>query len=215
MNEEIAKAKAEAEATKTKFGEIAGTIQGNINKPLKDLTDISKQVTNVLNVGIKGFSKGIAESIVLGKELKATFKSIAQTLATQILATIIEIIAREAVNLAIQKAISNQKKIQAVFSTAGSFLPFKIPFFGKQSGGAVAKGMPTLVGERGAELFIPNQTGQITQNARGLGGQAVNVNFTINAVDASGIDRLLVERRGTISRIINESVNERGVPSLI
>ena len=48
-----------------------------------------------------------------------------------------------------------------------------------------------------------------------MDGQAVNVNFTINAVDASGIDRLLVERRGTISRIINESVNERGVPSLI
>ena len=51
----------------------------------------------VLNKGIKGFSQGIAESIVLGKELKATFKSIAQTLAVGILQTIIEIIARETV----------------------------------------------------------------------------------------------------------------------
>ena len=96
---------------------------------------------------------------------------------------------------------------------ASSFLPFKLPFFDK--GGAVAKGQPTIVGERGAELFIPNQTGQITQSARGTGTGNVNVNFTINAVDASGIDRLLVERRGTISRIINESVNERGSSNLI
>jgi len=88
-----------------------------------------------------------------------------------------------------------------------------IPFMNK--GGAVAKGQPVVVGESGAELFIPNQTGQITQSARGTGGGAVNVNFTINAVDASGIDRLLVERRGTISRIINESVNERGSSNLI
>ena len=42
--------------------------------------------------------------------------------------------------------------------------------FGFDKGGAVAKGQPTIVGERGAEMFIPNQTGQITQSARGTGG---------------------------------------------
>ena len=35
------------------------------------------------------------------------------------------------------------------------------------SGGSVMKGMPTIVGERGPELFVPNSSGQITQNARG------------------------------------------------
>jgi hypothetical protein len=87
---------------------------------------------------------------------------------------------------------------------------------GFQSGGAVSKGEPIMVGEQGAELFIPNQTGQITQSARGGGNSgAVNVNFTINAVNAAGIDQLLIERRGTISRIINESVNERGRGAII
>ena len=104
MKAEISKANAEAEKTKSVFIETANTIEDNIKKPLKDLTDISKQITNVLNKGIKGFSQGIAESIVLGKELKATFKSIAQTLAVGILQTIIEIIARETVLLAIEKA---------------------------------------------------------------------------------------------------------------
>ena len=86
---------------------------------------------------------------------------------------------------------------------------------GFESGGAVSKGKPILVGERGPELFVPNQTGQITQSARGdVGGGAI-VNFNITTVDAKGFDDLLVSRRGTISRIINESVNERGREALI
>jgi hypothetical protein len=72
-----------------------------------------------------------------------------------------------------------------------------------------------VVGEKGAELFIPNQTGQITQSARGMGGGAVSVNFNINTLDARGFDELLVRNRGTITQIINSAVNERGAKSLI
>jgi hypothetical protein len=73
-----------------------------------------------------------------------------------------------------------------------------------------------MVGENGAEMFVPNQSGQITQSARGTGGNgATTVNFNITTVDAKGFDQLLVERRGTISRIINESVNEKGRGAVI
>ena len=82
-------------------------------------------------------------------------------------------------------------------------------------GGAVSKGEPTIVGERGAELFIPNQTGQITQSARGTGGGQTTVNFNINTVDASGFEELLVRSRGTITQLINSAVNERGSRNLI
>jgi hypothetical protein len=91
-------------------------------------------------------------------------------------------------------------------------------FFGglfRASGGSVQKGKPYVVGEQGAELFIPNSTGQITQSARGTGNGATTVNFNITTVDAKGFDELLVSRRGTISRIINESVNERGREAII
>ena len=88
-----------------------------------------------------------------------------------------------------------------------------IPFMAK--GGAVRKGQPTIVGERGAELFIPNQTGQITQAARGTSGGTTNVNFNINTLDASGFDDLLVRNRGTITQIINNAVYERGSKNLI
>jgi hypothetical protein len=89
-------------------------------------------------------------------------------------------------------------------------------FMPRASGGSVQKDKPYMVGENGAELFVPNSSGQIQQSARGGGNSgAVNVNFTINAVNAAGIDQLLIERRGTISRIINESVNERGRGAII
>ena len=84
------------------------------------------------------------------------------------------------------------------------------------SGGAVSKGKPVVVGERGPELFVPNQTGQITQNARGTGGGgSTNVNFNITTLDARGFDQMLVQNRGTITQIINQAVNERGSKNLI
>ena len=116
----------------------------------------------------------------------------------------------------LKKQTSEMEKQKKIKETTQLMSGNPLGFLGFMSiGGGVQKDRPVVVGERGAEVFVPNQTGQITQSARGTGGGAVNVNFTINAVDASGIDRLLVERRGTISRIINESVNERGSSNLI
>ena len=218
MTSRIEEANKQAKALNSEFEKTAQTVSDGIKKPLEDLKDIGKQITNVLDMGIKGFSKGIAESIVLGKELKATFKSIGQTLAVTILQTLIEIIARETVLLAIEKAKLTYKTISASLSTSnalsglGSLKGF---FGGRASGGSVQKGQPYMVGERGAELFIPNQSGQITQSARGTGGGQTTVNFNINTLDASGFEDLLVRSRGTITSIINNAVNERGEGSII
>ena len=85
----------------------------------------------------------------------------------------------------------------------------------KASGGAVSKGRPVIVGEQGAELFVPNSSGQITQAARGTNSGQTTVNFNINTLDASGFDELLIRNRGTITSIINSAVNERGSKNLI
>ena len=97
---------------------------------------------------------------------------------------------------------------------AGMKLVDKIKGFAK--GGAVSKDNPILVGENGPELFVPNQTGQITQSARGTGGgNGTTVNFNINTVDASGFEDLLFRSRGTISALINQAVNEQGRGAVI
>ena len=86
---------------------------------------------------------------------------------------------------------------------------------GFAQGGAVSKGKPVLVGERGAEIFVPNSTGQIVQNARGQGGGGVNVNFTINTIDSRGFSDALQENRGTITGIINNALAEKGRSELV
>ena len=208
------------------------------DESLRDLQNklsfVKETIAEGINAGITKISDSLSRTIILGENLKDTFKKMAQDILLRVLSAFIEMGIRLAINLAlenkqvtalltklgIEKLITREKNAQAratssssMGSTFSSILSFGSKFFDK--GGAVSKGQPVVVGERGAELFIPNQTGQITQSARGTGTGNVNVNFTINAVDASGIDRLLVERRGTISRIINESVNERGSSNLI
>ena len=98
----------------------------------------------------------------------------------------------------------------------GSLLNFGISkLLGFQHGGSVSKGKPTIVGERGPELFVPNQTGQITQNARGAGGGSVNVNFSITTLDATGFSEMLAQNRGTITSIINNAMNEKGARGIV
>ena len=86
---------------------------------------------------------------------------------------------------------------------------------GFQSGGAVSKGQPIMVGEQGPELFVPNQTGQITQSARGTGGGETNINFSINATDVRGVKELLIDNRATIVNVINSALNEKGKEAIV
>ena len=111
------------------------------------------------------------------------------------------------------KEMEKQKKIQGMtMLMSGNPLGF-LGFMSK--GGAVSKGKPVVVGERGAELFIPNSSGQITQSARGTSGGSVNVNFNITAMDTQGFDEALQNNRGTITAIINNALTEKGRSELV
>jgi len=200
-------------------------LNSNALQNLKNKTlDIRNIIVDVADKGITNISRGLAESLVLGRSLKETFQNMAQTLAINVLSAIIEIVARKGAELLIEKAITREKQKQASLSAVagigGSILggvgSFIGGFLGFAKGGAVSKGNPILVGENGPELFVPNQTGQITQNARGTGtGGGTTVNFNINTVDASGFEDLLFRSRGTISALINQAVNEQGRGAVI
>jgi hypothetical protein len=56
-----------------------------------------------------------------------------------------------------------------------SYTPSYIhPFTHRAGGGPVTAGTPYIVGERRAEVFVPNQNGRIIPNTRGAGGVTVN-----------------------------------------
>ena len=221
----IAKAEGEAEKVLFSFRKVAEVIGQKIRK---DFESINTTIGNYILKGIQNFSRSLAEAVVYGKQLNASLKELAQKILVDILSFTIQLVIqrkieavlvdrgiikeRQKLNLIHQQS-SALKKQAALKMMGGIGSMFGLPFFA--SGGAVSKGKPVVVGERGPELFVPNQTGQITQNARGAGGSPVNVNFTINAIDTQGFQEALVQNRGIISNIINQAVNERGAKNLI
>lgn len=216
------------EKTIDKFKELNKQSLEELNTKLRNARDILIQSAND---AVPKLSEGIARSVVLGEKLTDTFKKLAQDVLIRVLSFYIELGIRTMTDIALQKIkntildsqnrklqqqtseLKKQQKIQGTMMLmTGNPLGF-LGFMAK--GGAVRKGQPTIVGEQGPELFIPNQTGQITQNARGAGGSPVNVNFSITTLDARGFEEMLVQNRGTISNIINQAVNERGGRNLI
>lgn len=91
-------------------------------------------------------------------------------------------------------------------SGMGDFVP---AFTGRATGGNTAY----MVGEQGPELFVPNRPGTIVpadDTARRSEGTPTNVSFSINAIDARGVEEVLMQQRGNIISMIREAANARG-----
>jgi len=212
-------AKEEAEEIKLSMQKVADVVGQQIKK---DFESINNTVGKMILGGVKNFSRALAEAVVLGKQLNQSLKELAQKLLVDILAFAIQLVLqRQIENFLIEKGLIAEKKKTAEIKKQNKELMFQsglrmlgqgIPHFA--SGGAVSKGKPVVVGERGAELFVPNSTGQIQQNARGTGG-GVNVNFSITTLDATGFSEMLAQNRGTITSIINSAMNEKGSRGII
>ena len=86
-------------------------------------------------------------------------------------------------------------------------------------GGPVTGGDSFLVGERGPEIFTPNNSGRIIPNNKlnqggsGGGGNSMSksdVSITINAIDTQTGVAFLLSQKDTISAIFNSSLTSNG-----
>ena len=86
---------------------------------------------------------------------------------------------------------------------------------GFEKGGRPPVGQPSIVGEAGAELFVPDTAGTIIPNNKlgNMGQTTVNVNIMAN--DTEGFDDLLLKRRSVIVNVINDALNTQGKEALI
>lgn len=219
--------------------QIIGKFRELNDSSLNELNKTAEIIAGTLNQAIKDFSKGIAESIVLGKSLGETLKSAVQNALVRIISSQIEILIRLASQLAFEKLITQEKIAQATISSGsggGGFLgtlakigfnafagggsvPLDAPNFYNPvgefaEGGNVMGGMPVTVGERGRELFVPQSNGTIIPNQDlSLGNN--NYNFTIVATDVRGVKELLLNNRSTIVNIMNQALNAKGKSSLV
>ena len=194
---------------------------------------LSNEIFDGIKSATSSFSRSLAEALVLGKSLNVSMRELAQSLLVEIIAKTIERIALKGIEKILDETLFKSEKdklntmkaqesslkrqiaLQSVLMALGGGFG---GFFGglfRASGGSVQKGKPYVVGEQGAELFVPNQTGQITQSARGTDTGTTNINFTINAVDVKGVEELLLDNRSTIVNVINGALNDQGKEALV
>jgi hypothetical protein len=76
-----------------------------------------------------------------------------------------------------------------------------------------ADGGAITVGERGAETITPLSPMQVWPSGTGAKSQ-INANFTIHAIDAAGVEEVLLGQQGAIINMIRSAANDHGTEFL-
>ncbi len=168
------------EGIKFAFDQIKDAVMGNkeqfiaLFKFLKDF--VAPFLGGVLKLAIQGI--GIALGVVIN--VVGTLISGFQTLFGIINSVVSSI--QKLVNL-----VANNPAVRGIAGViSNAFGGFRA------NGGSVSAGTPYVVGERGAELFVPNSSGTIVPN-NAMGG-GTTINLTVNgAIDAEGTARTIID----------------------
>jgi len=137
----------------------------------ESLADIATSMTDDV-------SDGLTDIIMQAKDAEDVFASLARQIARtivqqQVANPLAEGITSFASNLLSGPAPTGSTHPRAVGDIQGSFA----------NGGNVSGGVPAIVGERGPEMFVPRQDGQIVPNSQ-MGGGGGDV--TVNIINQSG-----------------------------
>lgn len=161
---------------------------------------------------IKGLEDTLTGLIMGTVKTKDAFKS----MATSIIADLTRILIQRSITGPLAELLFSA--LPGFGGGSGAPAPISNATFtptGRAIGGPVQSGSPYMVGERGAELFVPNTSGTIVpSNKLGSGGVTINQTLNIDAsADRAGIQRALeLNRRQTISEI--NDLMRRNSPAL-
>ena len=177
-----------------------------INNYLDSVTNAAAQSERLFSNAFKSMEDALVTFVRTGK---LDFKS----LADSIIADLIRIQIQNSVMKPLAQATSGMS-LSGLFSGAGTF--FTNLF--RASGGPVSAGQPYVVGEQGPEWFVPNAAGTVLPNgsqpvaaaapARDQG--PININFSVNAMDARSFQTAMVQNKAVVVGIVNQALNMRG-----
>ena len=174
------------------------------NAVIKESTDFLGRFDEFSARTFTNFADYLTDAVMTGK---ASFKDFARS----VLRDLASVIIRQQLAIATQRLFGGMGGTTNVLSTIGGAIS---GIFGRANGGTVQANRPYLIGERGAELFVPNTNGTVVPNNQ-MKSSATNLNITINTVDARGIDELLTDRRSTIVNLVNDALNSQGREALV
>jgi len=160
----------------------------NFDTTLKKVVKTGEDLPKVLTEAKK---RGESSADAIASSFSQTFKAISlgtksasdafSDMATKIIDRLFDILVVEQMVQSIATGLKGMK----LFGGTGA--PAAAPG-GAAIGGSVQRGKPTIVGERGAELFVPASSGSIVPNNQmGGGGVTVVNNLTVNSDNASAV----------------------------
>ena len=161
--------------------ELESQFQGDKLKELKELQDINTQEK------LRGLQ--IKKNTEAAKKLKDSFAELGETIGSQITDALVSAVngtksLGEAAKDILNDIANSLIKLGINSMLGNMFSGTKIGgFLGFANGGRPPVGRPSVVGEKGPELFVPSSAGTIIPNSK-LGG-STNTNIVVN-VDASG-----------------------------
>ena len=190
----------------TKSLEDTGGALGDIGSPMQVYIEQIKDVGKTIEtIGVKSM-KAFEDAIVSGlKNGKLSFKSFADVVVTELLRVAVQqLIIKNLLNIFGKMGGGSGDTID----TSGLKLPTTIP--SNEGGGFTGSGSRAGgMDGRGGFLSVlhPNET--VVDHTKGQ-GMGTTVNFNISTVDAAGFDQLLASRKGLITSIINQAMNNQG-----
>lgn len=148
----------------------------------KSIANAAENTRAAMTKGFKGMEDALVNFVTTGK---LDFKSLANSIISDMV------------------RISIQKSIMAPFSKgfeAGGIIGGIRSIFGFANGGDPPVGVPSLVGERGPELFVPRTAGTIVPNGA-LGGATYNITLHQTVGDVATLSALRKSQEQTVQII--------------
>ena len=191
---------------------VGGT--DDLTATIKPLEQTSKEVFESMRDSItqtvQAFTFDFVNGLMEGASALAQFRNLAKNIVSQIISTFLQL------------AVVNQI-LNAVFNPfikSGAMTKFPTLFDApakkvetEASGGAMNRGMPYLVGERGPELFIPHTAGTLrngndTRSMRGGGGVVINQSINLSTGVVPTVRAEVTKMLPNISEVTKAAVLE-------
>jgi hypothetical protein len=176
-------------------------IQSPMDLYIAQIEDVGKTIEQIGVKSMKSFEDAIVDGLKNGK---LSFKNFADVVVTELLRVAVQQLVVK--NLLNAFSMFGTSMVDDGSTAAAANLQPKIYEGGGYTGmGARAGGVD---GKGGFPAILhPNET--VIDHTKGQ-GMGATVNFNISTVDAAGFDQLLASRKGLITSIINNAMNNQG-----
>ena len=204
-------------------GENADVALARLRERLEELKDPIEETAKLFDENMvqaivntsNAFTNDFVNALLSGKSVLESFKNFAKNIVSQIIATFLQLAVVNRILNAVFSGFSGFTPLPTIGGTAGP--ETQAAFVARHGGNAAASGGriggPTLVGERGPEIFIPNSGGRVMNNhssrmAMGGDGIVINQNLNFSTGVVPTVRQEIMKMLPTISDVTKASVLE-------